>query len=140
MLKETEETNESQKPFKTKYYSQKTKGGRDQTAAASQNSFKPKYYSQKVRGGRDQNEHPLLPKHRVKLKQLPDKPGQRKFSLKGVRHGDSKLQKRTYNLSCPDLARSYDILDTVDSLDRNTVHMFRDKQYLDTELIEIYFE
>merc|ERR1711962_1533783 len=110
----------------------------------SQNHFKTKYYSQKVRGGRDQNEHTLLPKHRVKLKQLPDKPGRRKFSLKGVRHGESKLQRKTYNLSCPDLTsrqedlgRSYDILDTVDSLDRNTVHMFRDKQYLETELIEI---
>jgi len=143
VLKETKKTNESQNRFKTKYYSQKTKSGRDANAAASQNSFKPKYYSQKVRGGRDQNEHTLLPKHRVKLKQLPDKPGRRKFSLKGVRHGESKLQKSTYNLSCPDLAsrqESYGILDTVDSLDRNTVHMFRDKQYLETELIEIYFE
>merc|ERR550519_99653 len=140
VLKEIQETNESQKPFKTKYYSQKAKGGRDQNAATSQNSFKPRYYSQKVRGGRDQNEHPLLPKHRVNLKQLPDKPRRRKFSLKGVRQGDSKLRRRTYNLSCPDLGRSYDILDSDDSLDRNTVHMFRDKQYSDTELIEIYFE
>jgi len=143
VLKETKERNKSQNHFKTKYYSQKMKSGRDANEGASQNSFKPKYYSQKVRGGRDQNEHTLLPKHRVKLKQLPDKPGRRKFSLKGVRHGESKLQKSTYNLSCPDLAsrqESYGILDTVDSLDRNTVHMFRDKQYLETELIEIYFE
>merc|ERR1711962_376614 len=144
VLKETKKTNESQNRFKTKYYSQKTKSGRDANAAASQNSFKPKYYSQKVRGGRHQNEHILLPKHRVKLKQLPDKPGRRKFSLKGVRQRDSRLQRKTYNLSCPDLAsrqedlgRSYDILDSVDRLDRNTVHMFRDKQYLETELIEI---
>ena len=147
VLKETKETNKSQNHFKTKYYSQKTKSGRDANEGASQNSFKHKYYSQKVRGGRDQNEHTLLPKHRVKHKQLPDKPGRRKFSLKGVRHGESKLQRKTYNLSCPDLTsrqedlgRSYDILDSVDSLDRNTVHMFRDKQYLETELIEIYFE
>merc|ERR550519_2734615 len=103
VLKVTQEPNESQKPFKTKYYSQKAKGGRDQNAATSQNSFKPKYYSQKVRGGRDQDEHTLLPKHGAKLKQLPDKQGQRKFSLKGVRHGDSRLQRRTNNLSCPDL-------------------------------------
>jgi len=143
VLKETKETNESQKHFKTKFYSQKAKGGRDKNLAASQNSFKPRYYSQKVRGGRDHNEHTLLPKNRVKLKQLPDTPGRRKFSLKDKRHGDSRLQRRIYNLSCPDLAsrqESYDILDSVDSLDRNTVHMFRDKQYLETELIEIYFE
>merc|ERR1719446_355397 len=125
IFKETNETNESQKHFKTKYYSQKARVGRDQNAATSQSSFKPKYHSQKVRGGRDQNEHQLLSKHRVKIKQLPDKPGPRKFSLKGVRHGDSKLQRRTYNMSCPDLAsrqedlgRSHDIIDTVDSLDR----------------------
>jgi len=98
-----------------------------------------------VRGGRDLNEHQLLPKHRVKLRQLPEKVGRRKFSLKGHRGG--KLQRRIYNISCPDLAspqgelgRGDNILDSVDKLDRNTVHMFRDKQYLETELIEIYFE
>merc|ERR1719309_1437731 len=96
VLKETKETKESQNRFKTKYYSQKTKSGRDANTAASQNSFKPKFYSQKVRGGRDQKEHTLIPNHRVKHKQLPYKQGQRKFSLKGVRHGDSKLQRKTY--------------------------------------------
>ena len=145
VFKETKKINESQNSFKTKYSSQKTKVGKDQNSSTSHNSFKPKYHSQKVRGGRDLNEHQLLPKHRVKLRQLPEKAGRRKFSLKGHRGG--KLQRRIYNISCPDLAstqedlgRGDNILDSVDRIDRNTVHMFRDKQYLETELIEIYFE
>ena len=145
VFKETKKINESQNSFKTKYSSQKTRVGKDQNSSNSHNSFKPKYHSQKVRGGRDLNEHQLLPKHRVKLRQLPEKVGRRKFSLKGHRGG--KLQRTIYNISCPDLAspqgelgRGDNILDSVDKLDRNTVHMFRDKQYLETELIEIYFE
>ena len=148
MLKDTEEITESQSSLMPKFYSQKTRVGRDQNATTSQNSFKPKYHSHKVRGGREQNEHQLLPKHRMQVKHLPDKPGRRKFSLKGGgQRGGNKLQRRTCNLSCPDLAstqedlgRGDNILDSVDRLDRNTVHMFRDKQYLETELIEIYFE
>ena len=150
MLKVTEEVTESQSSHISKFYSPKTKVGRDQNATTSQNSFKPKYHSHKVRGGREQNEHQLLPKHRMQVKHLPDKPGRRKFSLKGGGdrgRGGNKLHRRTCNLSCPDLASTQEdlgwgdnILDSVDRLDRNTVHMFRDKQYLETEWIEIHFD
>merc|ERR1711942_200336 len=76
VFKETKKINESQNSFKTKV-------GKDQNSSTSHNSFKPKYHSQKVRGGRDLNEHQLLPKHsRVKPRQLPEKAGRRKFSLK----------------------------------------------------------
>jgi len=145
VFKETKKIDKSQNSFKTKYSSQKMKDGKDHNSSTSHNTFKPKYHSQKVRGGRHLNEHQLLPKQKMKLIQLPEKAGRRKFSLKGQRGG--KLQRRIYNLSCPDLAstqldlgRGDNILDSVDRLDRNTVHMFRDKQYLETELIEIYFE
>jgi len=125
-------------------------------------SFKPKFHSQKVKGVRRSNKNPIeyfLQQPKVKQNQYPEKPGRRKFSLKVISRGAGKLERRNHNLSCPDLAkhqeepektnessgaritkqRNKDI-DQVDSLDRNTAYMFRDKHHLETELIEIYFE
>ena len=78
----------------------------------------------------------------MKLKYPSDKQGKRTLSLKGSWHGGGKMR------SCSDLASkqenlergSHDILDIMDSLDRNTVKMFGDKQSLETELIEIHFD
>ena len=136
-LENRKEHNESQIFFKTKYYSERTKDGRD---LDKETSFKPKYHSQKLKDGRSQNE--LLSTQIVKLKHPSDKPGKRTLSLKGSWHGGGKMW------SCPDLASkqeylergSHDILKTFDSLDRTTVKMFGDQQSLETELIEIYFD
>jgi len=122
MFNSPQEGRISQSSFKPKYHSQKVRGGRDQKETTAENSFKPKFYSQKVKSIRDQTENSTVPKHRVKLKQLPEKPGRRKFSLKGVGYGGARLHRRNHNRSCPDLTNReemvrdvihYDINDTI---------------------------
>jgi hypothetical protein len=122
------------------------------------NSFKPKHQSQKKKIGRDADQT-IVPyfvsKQSKNMKQPADKIGRRKFSLKMV--GGGNIRRQHHNPSCPDLVggevmesekmngkssckpNSADE-DTVDTLDRNTIDMFSDKQYIETDLIEIYFE
>ena len=133
--------------FKAKYYSQKIRRRPEEYNYAKQNTTR--YF---------------IPQRREKPKQPPEKLSRRKFSLKVVSQ-EGKLEKNIHHFSCPDLSiemgeeggrggrgrvgrkrgrrlnsNGFVVEDEVDTLDRNTSDMFRDSQYLDTELIEIYFE
>ena len=97
-------------------------------------AFKPKYFSQHIKSERDT---------RRNFKLSPEKVSQRKFSLKVV---GGKLERRKNLGSCLDLTElgaqqeGEVSQDNVDSLDINTIHMFKDNQCLESELIEMCFE
>jgi hypothetical protein len=105
-----------------------------ESSNTSKKTFKPKYFSQHIKSERDTRQN---------FKLFPDKVSRRKFSLKVV---GGKLERRKNLGSCPDLTElgaqqeggvSQDV---VDSLDINTIHMFKDNQCLESELIEMCFE
>ena len=68
------------------------------------NSLKPKYHSQKIKSRKNTNQNTVpyyLSKPEENMKQLAEKLGRRKFSLKVV--GGGNLRRQQHNLSCPDL-------------------------------------
>ena len=100
-------------------------------------SFKPKFFSQKTRSKCKQRTQIGSNKKNISM-QPPEKLSQRKFILKVAVPGGGKLGRGRHHLSCPDLSRWTEM---VDSLDRNTQDMFRDDlDTVGTELNEIYVE
>eukprot|EP00092_Neocalanus_flemingeri_P052794 GFUD01061862.1.p1 GENE.GFUD01061862.1~~GFUD01061862.1.p1 ORF type:complete len:202 (-),score=53.55 GFUD01061862.1:56-571(-) len=114
-------------------------------------TFKPKYQSQKTKSKYEQQiQNNSKKRTSLNLKESPEKLSQIKSSLKVVARGGWKVKQGRHHLSCPDLSRWTDIvdsldmvdsLDIVDSVDMETWDMFEDNHCeADTELIEINIE
>ena len=105
---------------------------------------KQKYHSQKIRSTNINKDMVDSSLERKQYKQF----SKRRFSLK------NPSERRKLNESCPDLKKTIDDLeapdtessisspecDEVDSVDPNTLHLFRDLSLCEVEFIEINFE